>query len=978
VSEKDSASGYAGLTAGTKLNLAQLQEVMGVAALSDFASKSGSGAAALGGTITTPGDNEILGYLSGDWINRTLAEAGIQAALGFTPVPNTRLVSTTAPLAGGGALSGDLTLSITGDGIGPTQIDEAANYGWTSYHDYTEIAVPANPGAGIVRLYAKTGTGELCGRDNAGTETCMSDGPAGSGISTLNTLTPTTQTFTHPDDTNVVLTINSAGSNHEFALSWAGLLATSRANADFRLESEEHAGTDPETDLEEEIHAPEHASGGGDAVDHDTLSNFVANEHIDHSAVSLTAGVGLTGGGDISAGRTFDLSYTDTLIGNPALPAENCVFTTDGAGGGGMLCEGTGANTNEQLYLFPAADGADTTEFIVVDATQVTDLEGVGLAISAGVLGCTDAAADDATKGCATFDATRFSAVAGNIDIASVAGVTGANEDDVSDDEPISMLNWPVGLTLAELGYVADVTGLIQAQLDDKAATDHDATHSDGGADEIVAENLASACTDVQVLGGDGLGGLECQADVSGGSPAWETISNPGGNQALTMAAYTTTWTYGATTGAGVNLVNILDTTSNTGTGYLFSVTTASGSAAKPMRIASGGTANGVEMTTGGLLQPIGTGGIQATEAAAAAIDAITEIAAALRVGADLTLLTGTAGGSGDLAIWNVDGDVVDGPTYSTTSAANVIPQADGSGDIAATFIPDLSGTYQPLDPALTALAGGSDFVRFTGPTASIKQFTLPNAAAAILTDNALITVAQGGSGAGTLTGLLQGNGTGAFTTITNSSTVGQVLRVTGTSAYGFGAVDLGDSDARTGVLAAANVDTAIARLASPVFTGTVDVGGAQFELPNGAAPTTDGVGEAAIDTTSGQFQFHDGTAERALPYLKPFSIIQGSIAATDDFLFMKLPWGITVTAFDCIVGAATSATVNIQECSATGGSCTDMATADLVCDTDGATTSTFSNASADSGDWLRFDVASISGTPGDFAMTVSYRITPD
>jgi hypothetical protein len=56
-------------------------------------------------------------------------------------------------------------------------------------------------------------------------------------------------------------------------------------------------------------------SGGGDitstrtlttddsAIVHDNLSGFVANEHIDHSGVSITAGAGLTGGGDITATR---------------------------------------------------------------------------------------------------------------------------------------------------------------------------------------------------------------------------------------------------------------------------------------------------------------------------------------------------------------------------------------------------------------------------------------------------------------------------------------------------------------------------------------------------------------------------------------------------------------------------------------------------------------------------------------------------
>jgi hypothetical protein len=49
-------------------------------------------------------------------------------------------------------------------------------------------------------------------------------------------------------------------------------------------------------------------------IDHDGLRNFVANEHIDHTGVILTAGTGLTGGGDISVSRTFNVNYnTDNL-----------------------------------------------------------------------------------------------------------------------------------------------------------------------------------------------------------------------------------------------------------------------------------------------------------------------------------------------------------------------------------------------------------------------------------------------------------------------------------------------------------------------------------------------------------------------------------------------------------------------------------------------------------------------------------------
>ena len=43
------------------------------------------------------------------------------------------------------------------------------------------------------------------------------------------------------------------------------------------------------------------------SASHDGFSDFVADEHIDHTSVTLTAGTGLTGGGDISTNRTFAL-----------------------------------------------------------------------------------------------------------------------------------------------------------------------------------------------------------------------------------------------------------------------------------------------------------------------------------------------------------------------------------------------------------------------------------------------------------------------------------------------------------------------------------------------------------------------------------------------------------------------------------------------------------------------------------------------
>ena len=49
-------------------------------------------------------------------------------------------------------------------------------------------------------------------------------------------------------------------------------------------------------------------------ADHDALTNFVANEHVDHSSVSITTGTGLSGGGDLTSTRTLSVDASQTQI----------------------------------------------------------------------------------------------------------------------------------------------------------------------------------------------------------------------------------------------------------------------------------------------------------------------------------------------------------------------------------------------------------------------------------------------------------------------------------------------------------------------------------------------------------------------------------------------------------------------------------------------------------------------------------------
>jgi len=91
----------------------------------------------------------------------------------------------------------------------------------------------------------------------------------------------------------------------------------------------------------------------------------------------------------------------------------------------------------------------------------------------------------------------------------------------------------------------------------------------------------------------------------------------------------------------------------------------------------------------------------------------------------------------------------------------------------------------------------GNGFFAVSGPASSLRTFTFPNASATVLTSNATVTVAQGGTGVATLTGIVKGNGTSAFSAAT-----------AGTDYYAPGSTDVAVADGGTGASTAANART--------------------------------------------------------------------------------------------------------------------------------------------------------------------------
>lgn len=113
-------------------------------------------------------------------------------------------------------------------------------------------------------------------------------------------------------------------------------------------------------------HAASHEAGGSDLVGHDSLTGWDANKHIDHTAVTLTAGAGLTGGGDISASRTFAVG-AGTLITVDA----DTVGITPGAN---YQFIGTGAGTAAAWQNLSALAGDGLDHALGVLSVDVTDI----------------------------------------------------------------------------------------------------------------------------------------------------------------------------------------------------------------------------------------------------------------------------------------------------------------------------------------------------------------------------------------------------------------------------------------------------------------------------------------------------------------------------------------------------------------------------------------------------------------------------
>ena len=127
-------------------------------------------------------------------------------------------------------------------------------------------------------------------------------------------------------------------------------------------------------------------------VDHDALNNYVADEHIDHSSVTITAGAGLSysaGGADISADATLDVDVNSLTEAAEIAPSTD-MFAMYDASASAMRKVQADAILGNRLgdgcwYRSAAVDVTSTAATLVYDTEQYDELQRGTFAIGTGI-----------------------------------------------------------------------------------------------------------------------------------------------------------------------------------------------------------------------------------------------------------------------------------------------------------------------------------------------------------------------------------------------------------------------------------------------------------------------------------------------------------------------------------------------------------------------------------------------------------------
>jgi hypothetical protein len=179
-------------------------------------------------------------------------------------------------------------------------------------------------------------------------------------------------------------------------------------------------------------------------VDHDSTTNFVANEHIDHTSVSINAGNGLSGGGTIAATRTLSLNTSSAHFTDGVKKKLN----TDGV----ISSSAQLTSTFDTRYLNTIGDG------VISSSAQISSqISGAFTAVSGGLAGRITSLEAAGGTNFSSSVSTRLTSVEGyTLDSVTDNGSSTTNEITIGG----LTVNGNISITgTASIGYLQSVSG---------------------------------------------------------------------------------------------------------------------------------------------------------------------------------------------------------------------------------------------------------------------------------------------------------------------------------------------------------------------------------------------------------------------------------------------------------------------------------------------------------------------------------------
>lgn len=270
-----------------------------------------------------------------------------------------------------------------------------------------------------------------------------------------------------------------------------------------------------------------------------------------------------------------------------------------------------------------------------------------------------------------------------------------------------------------------------------------------------------------------------------------------------------------------------------------------------------------ISSTDIGIVAPIGIGqGGSGQTTRQAAIDALTDVTSTT-TGYILTKdgsgnATFQAAGAsvftdlGTTAFLTVSGDDVSvggGSTPINSGKLSIVSTDDQPGLVIKNKASQTANPLEIKNSAEANLVVVSQDGAIVVTAAGVSQGT-------IVLGSAGVNLTDDGDGAITFTGLGNGSDEALTLNLDDTSNVGVLSSTTSLATLDFGSIG-------------ADLDSSTATLST--VSGAIDAGGAtSFEVPNGAAPTTDAFGEVAADNDAwgasrGVVEFYDGTASTNL-----------------------------------------------------------------------------------------------------------------